>query len=429
MKIIIYFKFIILERPSKKQRLSDNLTLEEALEKAGLFSKATAYGGILLSSLNSNERPRVLKFLGEKTQLEDSYAVLIIAPDIYRRPRSFQNPRFIYSPYPSLLPIVNKHKLYIRESYIKLYNYIMTIFADKPLEAAQNRIIVTGTSGIGKSAFLVYFIVRLLAEKPGNQSPIILFHTKSPTSECYAFGGDSFLRVGTIKDFKPFLYLPETWYLVDSVTDPVLGNAKTIIAVSPKTLNSETNEYQHVLKESPSIYYMAPWSKEELEFCRNEMYFGVSKELMTNLYTKIGGVPGYVLQNPSIELARDKDDITGAELAALARIDTAIDGVKDPAMLLDYVRQKKNSLEFSSRLLHRWPDEINPKKYYLRWASGYIQAEIIQRLRNQSWMELLKNLVMKDNDPSLRGRLFELYVIHIFRQGNQVFECKELQKF
>jgi len=95
--------------------------------------------------------------------------------------------------------------------------------------------VLTGTLGIGKSAFLVYFTIRLLATGSNDNPPIVIFQVKEG-SECYAYGRLSIVRYGDIQDSGPLLDLPRTWYLVDSYPNPRLESARTIISASPKTL-------------------------------------------------------------------------------------------------------------------------------------------------------------------------------------------------
>ncbi|RUP47599.1 hypothetical protein BC936DRAFT_145547 [Jimgerdemannia flammicorona] len=228
------------------------------------------------------------------------------------------------------LPVINMPSLYIRESYRNLYEYIGKNFADSP-PWTTNLITVTGTSGIGKSAFLVYFTIRLLAESNDDNPPIIIFHAKGGDSECYAFGGKTTFRAGSIIDFADLLTLPETWYLADSVSHPWLRTAKTIIAVSPKTLNSGANDYQEVTKTTPIIYYMEPWMLDELELCRSKIFTVVPKDFMEELYNMIGGVPRYVLQAAATVLVRDPNNRDGAVKGACSRVNKAIDEVKKPS--------------------------------------------------------------------------------------------------
>ncbi|KAG0245914.1 hypothetical protein BG011_002628, partial [Mortierella polycephala] len=228
----------------------------------------------------------------------------------------------ISAPDGTWLPIVGTQDLYVREDYKNLYQDITSTFTDRTESSRQNRIVVTGTSGIGKSAFLVYFTVRLLSESDGDNPPIIVFHTKR-SSTCYVYGGTSTVCTGEINEFQALLDLPETWYIVDSSQDPVLGPAKTILSASPKTL---VEKYKEVTKGSPRYYNMAPWDLNELEKCRvNIKSFNVLKpEFVEMLYVKMGGIPRYVLQSPSIVLGRNPKDIIKAEKEAYRRVKEAI---------------------------------------------------------------------------------------------------------
>ncbi|KAG0345685.1 hypothetical protein BGZ54_005463, partial [Gamsiella multidivaricata] len=148
-------------------------------------------------------------------------------------------------------------------------------------------------------------------------------------------------------------------------------------------------------------------------------------DFMEKLYVKMEGVPRYVLQFPWVILGRDKNATAEAEDEAYRGVDEAIKCVKNPAMLLECFAHGRDSLEFSSRILHRWPTADN-KSYYLAWASPHIQQEIVIQLKEKSWAVLLRNLVHGGQETA-RGPLFELYVYYIFRKGGLSFEIKDLE--
>ncbi|RUS20151.1 hypothetical protein BC937DRAFT_86273 [Endogone sp. FLAS-F59071] len=307
-------------------------------------------------------------------------------------------------PFPDLitatksLPVVEMPKLYVREAYKKLYDELISNFTDTPTTFGQNCLVVCGTSGIGKSAFLLYLTIRLLAKRP---APIIIFHAKSQLSECYAFGGTSCFRSGNIADFKGLLNLPETWYLVDSVAMPECFIAKTVIAASPNTL--ETNDYQYVLLLNKR--YMAPWSLVELSKCRKEVFPSVPLYLIVDLYAKWGGVPGYLLGSTAISIAQ-KEDIDHVKKLALGRLKEAIQDIVigDPDLLLQCVAQNKSYLKLSNYLLHRWPS-LNSEDYHLKWASSYVKEQIQGTLKEISWT----------------------FVHHLFRHNGGIFTIRKLQ--
>ncbi|KAI8351411.1 hypothetical protein B0O80DRAFT_118020 [Mortierella sp. GBAus27b] len=362
-----------------------------------------------------------------------------------------QSLELLSAPPSNQFPIVDARDLYIRKEYKELYKKITTSFTDNPLSSKGNRMIVTGTPGIGKSAFLVYFVVRLLAESDDGKPPIIVFQLKKSTM-CYVYGGTSVVRKGDITVFEDLLDLPETWYLSDSSKTPLLGDSKSIMSASPKTLG-ET--YQEATKEGPSYHYMAPWELDELEKCRSKItnFKVVKQEFLEKLYAKIGGIPRYVLQAPSIELGRnmeatetdvgdkaekgayrrveDEADMEAyrraedkAEMEAYRRVKGAVESVKEPHELLECFADGRDSPEFSGRILHRWPNAAHDD-YYLKWGSEHIKDEIVKRLKSRSWTTLLDHLAKGGYEIS-KGLLFELYVHHIFRKGDFTFDIKAL---
>ncbi|KAF9956987.1 hypothetical protein BGZ65_002306, partial [Modicella reniformis] len=159
-----------------------------------------------------------------------------------------------------ILPIVNTRDLNVREDYKRLYqSIIVSTFKDRPASPLENRIVVEGTSDIGKSSFLVYFIARLLYESGLENPPIVIFH-KTGGSDCHVYERISTLRHGKIN-------LSETWYLDDSSPRPLFKSATIIISTSPKTLVG----YKHVTKEVVWSYYLALWDLDELKKCRSHI--------------------------------------------------------------------------------------------------------------------------------------------------------------
>ncbi|KAF9142484.1 hypothetical protein BGX20_007264, partial [Mortierella sp. AD010] len=257
------------ESDSKRVKLEPYDPILNAIELAGLTEKATIDGYVDLSVLTKKELTSVLDSIGVNASRTSNYYTLSQTAAILRD-SSFEDIDLISSSSKTQLPVVGMKDLYVRQAYLDLYDVIdekfnSTEYDDHDIE---KHIAVTGTAGIGKSVFLVYFSIRILATSSENNPPIIIFQEKEGT-RCYAFGGLSTVRSGDLKDFEPFLELRETWYLVDSSPNPLLPAAKTIIAASPKILYSETSRsYKDIDKRMSWHYYMAPWTLEELEVCR-----------------------------------------------------------------------------------------------------------------------------------------------------------------
>ncbi|KAK5797024.1 hypothetical protein F5H01DRAFT_385359 [Linnemannia elongata] len=377
--------------PSSSRKRHRPHTLKDAIEEAGLTEKAVVDDQVYLSRLSRKERVSLLASIGQDIAGDDIFSSLSrTALELHGA--NIKDMDKISAPRGILLPVVDTNDIYVREAYKDLYDTILGTFENNTPYTGnelKKHVIVTGTSGIGKSAFLVYFAIRLLAESDNDNPPIIVFHTKR-SAECYVFGGRSTVRSGNIEAFKPFLSLPDTWYFVDSTPDPVLGRAKTVISASPKTLFSEAHQYQDVDKRVAWRYYMAPWSLEELKKCRISVvgFEVVPLEAVEELYSKIGGVPRYVLERPMQNLSLRPNDLERAKVMACERLEQALDRVKDPVMLMQYFSQGRDTLDFSSRML--------------------------------------KKLVM-DPNGSASGIMFEAYVLRTFREGGHIFELKDLE--
>ncbi|KAG0285085.1 hypothetical protein BGZ98_005664, partial [Dissophora globulifera] len=187
------------------------------------------------------------------------------------------------------------------------------------------------------------------------------------------------------------------------------------------------NQYQEVDKRVPWRYYMAPWTLEELERCWGgvEGFKVVPKNLMEELYGMIGGVPRYVLEKPMAVLNLNPSDTTGAKERAFERVRQAIDFVQTPLRMMQCFEQGRESLEHSSRLLHRWPT-ADHNNFRLEWASTYIADEIDKSVKDVTWQQILEKLTGVGVGTT-KGPMFELYVRHIFRKGGYEFQIKDLQ--
>ncbi|KAI8603153.1 hypothetical protein EDD21DRAFT_369903 [Dissophora ornata] len=414
-------QLLLLLGSSSKRRRLDSTTLKRAIAAVNLTGQAVVKGGVDLSCLNNKQRVALLGVLGQDILITDYFSSLVMAA-VELRNADIGELDEIKAPFGSKFPVVQAGDLYVRQTYKELYGDILKTFE----KIGEKRIVITGTSGIGKSVFLVYLVIRLLAESDDGNPPIIIFHTKE-SNICFAFGGYSTVRSGYLEDFAPFLTLPDTWYLVDSSPELVLNKARTVIAASPKTLFSGATRYQDVDKDVAWRYYMAPWSLEELTTCRSSVadFNVVPFEMMEELYSRIGGIPRYVLARPMKELELSPGDLEVVIEKSSDRLVQTLNSVKDPVKMMQLFAQGKDSLDFSSRLVHRWPVGDH-RSFQLEWASTYVAGKVAGLLDQESCTQMLKMLI-QDAQGSASGIIFEAYVLRTFRDGGHTFELKDLQ--
>ncbi|KAF9383999.1 hypothetical protein BGX21_001414 [Mortierella sp. AD011] len=421
-----------VEEPSKKFK-SDLLL--DVIEKEGLAEKAIVKENHervpYLSNLSSKELIFVLRNIGT-TAIGGNYYRILSKTAAGLQMTPFQDLDLISSPSEEELPVTSMSDLFVRQAFKELYDEITDKFnedgdKDGDEEAPEKKIIVTGTADIGKSSFLVYFAIRLLATSSKDDPPIIIMQRKED-SKCFAFGGLETVREGDLEYFEPFLGLVNTWYLVDSSPNPILPKARTIFAVSPKTLYSDTGMYKEVVKKVNWTYYMAPWDIDELKACRNQVraFNKVPEVLVEDLFKLIGGMPRYVLRRPEQELCGERNErsLIEAKDAGYCLFQKAIDNIQDRVKLSQYIEQNKVSLHFSSCLLHHWPTK-NHDMFELKWASEHIMEKIVEAANNNTWHQILKRLV-DGTAGEEKGVMFELYVRRIMRRGSCSFQARSL---
>ncbi|KAG0043615.1 hypothetical protein BGZ90_009029, partial [Linnemannia elongata] len=195
--------------PSSSRKRHRPHTLKDAIEEAGLTEKAMVDDQVYLSRLSRKERVSLLASIGQDIVGDDIFSSLSrTALELHGT--NIKDRDKLSAPYGTLFPVGGTKELFIREAYKDLHDTILGTFDNaRAGNDTQKHIVVTGASEIGKSAFLVYFAIRILAESDNDNPPIIVFHTKG-SAKCYVFGGRSTVRSGNIEAFKPFLSLPDT---------------------------------------------------------------------------------------------------------------------------------------------------------------------------------------------------------------------------
>ncbi|CAG8637334.1 7411_t:CDS:2, partial [Ambispora gerdemannii] len=293
------------------------------------------------------------------------------------------------------LAVIEKSALYVRESYEDLYDLIINQVDGN----FKYKLLVTGTSGVGKSCFLIYLLIQLFHDF--EDVTIILQSIQNEYFYCFQ---SSDFSVGSYDDFSAYFRSSKTWYLADGILSPKLVPAKTVVALSAKGVYKD--EFQEFDKILVRQLYLPPWSLEELLVCQKHIFQNVPKDIILNLYDKVGGVPRYVLRRADDALQCCKDprmpDEKDIIKRALGRVATALQQVKNFDDLILCVTEDAYYIQYSSRLVHRWPDPFYDS-YYLQWASRYIYDNIQERLEKQSSNDLLERIQRMKNFPSARG--------------------------
>ena len=225
----------------------------------------------------------------------------------------------------------SSQSIFIRPCYKKLYEMM-----EKKLQT-ENNVILTGTPGIGKSYFALYWL--FLAVK--NQRTVLYEEGPKSSRNCYLWSrGEQLVseaEENPCLEFSGYLKDPKVLHLVDSRRNPRSNmNCQTIVFSSPREEN-----FHDFWKLGAVMFFMPLWSLDELEECRGRIYEDKLPQVyMTTAIGMFGRVPRYALQFA----AREVEEGTWEE-------ESARSGEVPHAMSLRLVNAMKEMSESSLRSL------------------------------------------------------------------------------
>lgn len=289
----------------------------------------------------------------------------------------------------------------VRECYPILFECIVK-------RAPKARVALSGTPGIGKTCFLMYFLWRLILQS-SKEYPRILFH------DCE---GDRFVLYedGSVQPLidqpayaKAQKARPNMWYLVDSVVPEATSFINILLVTSP----NENLVKTHVRTASPfATWYMPSWAEHEIE-CLIALK-GDSPVVRKN-QEKFGNIPRslYAGKDSSLaELEKAWEDAVGSiTRRALINVLSGSDG----------------SSKIFHHVIHVEVPEWNLPKcdfttIYLKFASPMSQKAIVENLcvgRSQELESLLQDTATTSIAASLCGSIFEAYAFRIMKDYSQ----------
>ncbi len=199
------------------------------------------------------------------------------------------------------IPSITLKNLYIRESYRTIASNINTVVNQAKVSSAAKepnasprveKAIITGTPGIGKSLFLIYFLWKLVKE---GKRVLFIFH---PFSIYYDGSGGVFrFASGHLPLDNDDSFWNETlWCLFDAkgkkeadLSKFPYGLCNFILSTSPK--RELINDFKK--PPIPQMFYMPTWSKAEMEAI---VPFFPNATEWRDRFAILGGVPRHVLE-------------------------------------------------------------------------------------------------------------------------------------
>ena len=184
------------------------------------------------------------------------------------------------------MPNANLNRLYIRESYRTIASRILEVNGIQ-------KVIITGTPGIGKSLFLIYLLWQLVKERT---RVLFIYY---PFNIYYDGNGGVFeFESSSLPSAIDYSFWNESlWCLFDAkfkeegdLAGLRVGLSTIILSSSPR--HKMVNDFQK--PPVPDCFYMPIWTEAELEAIA--LLFPNSSDEWHNRFTILGGIPRHVLE-------------------------------------------------------------------------------------------------------------------------------------
>jgi hypothetical protein len=265
-------------------------------------------------------------------------------------------------------------KFYVRSCYHEYYQQIKDLLL---CESSDKRYLsVTGTSGIGKSIFYLYFLNRYRAENP-TKDVITASFIKQTMLDCTLFRNDG--KVENSLDISGTSLIPRrhtaSWpnnidcslYLYDGPPNVPPVGEKMIAFICPNC------HWLDTMRKDPSHckLYMPTWGLTELYDANEVLQLNIDEDKIYDRYTLFGGSARYCLSTDD-EFVADGTELIYSAISKISGIDQlsgCFDGSLEPNAIVH-------------RLMKYIPSD-NRKGAYLYPASDKISEMLWQRLKTK----------------------------------------------
>lgn len=189
-------------------------------------------------------------------------------------------------------------KVYIRDCYLEYYDYL------KELMNADKRYVVTGTPGIGKSVFYLYFFEKFKAENRNRKIIMASYSIDHGLEECIGWENG----VLTTHESVPSNQTGAV-YLVDGIPNRLPKNAVAICFTSPDInwlikMNKHGSLYREI--------YMRNWTSKEIRIANNDLQLNFSDETLDYRWQYFGGTVRYTFEADEVKVEQQILDVNTA---------------------------------------------------------------------------------------------------------------------
>ena len=268
------------------------------------------------------------------------------------------------------------NKLYIRDSYRTAATHLLAYSQScRAKNRSLNLMLMSGSSGIGKSYFVPYLIWRLFhpdGEFVKKVPETIVWRLQAGDNEGYVYHNGFFYKSSNLSRFfitsKTWLDEKDAWIIYDGSAPANLKSCNTLAVISPGVLESRSKANKEFVKSTACRVFLPPWSYEETVEVAQAVYnFDASLDFsIRSRYRRYGGIPRYVLQY----------------LNAQNQVDPLVQALCWSNVLRALIQAGTQAIDHSQvtgTLLHIIPDETLCSFNY-EWGSTEIMEEAFKTL-------------------------------------------------
>ena len=290
-----------------------------------------------------------------------------------------------------------KDCLYVRECYTRFYDYILKTFESTDIEL----ITLTGTPGIGKSIFYLYFFHRFRRENPEKTIVVASFYKSRQLKQCFYTcpGKSQLVSSDKIPEIDSALYL----YDGAPFGEPPCGKMVAFASPHYDWIDAiQKNQYHTTM-------YLPFWNLEELLDANEVLNIGLDSSTIRRRYNYFGGVARYCLHP-------DEEYVT----ESLANLDINLGKIESCDQLMLLLKDKKQNANISHRLFHMIPT-VKENPPYARFftytlASRYVTDIIAETIEKNDKALRLSLLTWLKNSPSAKSFVGKLFEAHCIRE-------------
>jgi len=295
--------------------------------------------------------------------------------------------------------------IFVRECYPEYYNMVMELLSHKRM------VTVTGTPGIGKSIFYLYFFHRYRAMNPEHKLLLASFTADRKLRDCCLYPALNHDRMQpeyleslpkNPKDCSLLLYNGPP-------TVPPTARYKMVCFTSTSP-SPHIGWLKEVFKsEDHERLFMPNWSFLEIKVARDVLRLNISDDLLNQRRAIFGEVARYVLDEDSEYVSQ-----------ACLLVDAALKDKFTLEQIQDIFECKASVQDVANRIIHHVPDRNNCKFADLKISSAYIASQLEKNLLKKIKDERSKLFHMLESSGKtscFKGWLYENFVHEIMLEG------------